>query len=99
MSGQIKGCATRFQEVSPRAPYFHGASHSLNLALSKASSVTEVNCMLAVIKSTGLFFNGSPKRTKHLEKAIEPVNTQRQQDNRDNLPQIRLHKLILLCET
>ena len=98
-SGKIKGCATRFQEVSPRAPYFHCASHSLNLALSKASSVTEVNCKLAVIKSTGLFFNGSPKRTRHLEKATEALNTQRQEDNTDNLPQIRLHKLKLLCET
>ena len=61
MSGKIKGCDTRFQEVSRRAPYFPCASLSLNLALSKASSVTEVNCMLAVIKSTGLFFNGSPE--------------------------------------
>ena len=87
MSGKIKACATRFQEVTPRASYFHCASHSLNLALSKASSVTEANCMLAVIKSTGLLFNGSPKRTRHLEKAIETVNMQRQEENRDNVPQ------------
>ena len=33
MSGKIRGCATRFQEVSSGAPYFHCASHSLNLAL------------------------------------------------------------------
>ena len=79
-----KSSATRFQEVTPRAPYFHCASHSLNLALSKASSVTEANGMLAVIKSTGLLFNGS-----HLEKAIEAVSTQRQEENRDNVPQIR----------
>ena len=30
--------------------------------------------------------------------AIEAVNTQRQEENRDNLPQIRFHKLKLLCE-
>ena len=39
------------------------------------------------------------QRTRHLEKAIEAVNTQRQEDNTDNLPQIRLHKLKLQCET
>ena len=55
--------------------------------------------MLAVVKSTGLFFSGSPKRTRHLEKTIEAVNTQHQEDNRDNLLQIRLHKLTLQCET
>ena len=34
-----------------------------------------------------------------MENAVEAVNTQRQADNIDNLPEIRLHKLKLLCET
>ena len=92
MAGEEKGCATRFQEHAPRAPYLHCASHCLNLALSKACSVSEVCCMLCEIKSAGLFFRGSPKRSRLLEGTIENLNGERRE-------QIPLQKLKLLCET
>ncbi|XP_071821470.1 52 kDa repressor of the inhibitor of the protein kinase-like [Apostichopus japonicus] len=97
MAGKERGCAARFQEVSPRAHYHHCSSHSLNLALSKACSVTEITLMLSAIKSTGLFFEGSPKRSRQLEKAISELNgRRREQGGGDQIP---LQKLKLLCAT
>ncbi|XP_072172497.1 52 kDa repressor of the inhibitor of the protein kinase-like [Diadema setosum] len=99
MAGKEKGCATRFKETSPRAPYIHCANHSLNLALSKACSVSEIHCMMSAIKTTGLFFASSPKRSRQLEKSIQLVNTERREGGQNALPQIPLGKLKLLCET
>ena len=56
MPGKEKGCATCFMKETPRALYLHCASHSLNLALSKACQVPEVHCMLSASQSTGLYF-------------------------------------------
>ena len=56
MTGQPKSYATRFQRHSPRVPYFHCALHNLNLTLSKASSITKIQCMLDVIRSIGMCF-------------------------------------------
>ena len=36
MAGQTNGCSANLQRVVPNASYYHCASHSLNLALSKA---------------------------------------------------------------
>ena len=55
MAGQQRGCATRFQRLAPKAPYFHCASHDLNLALSKACNISDIQCMLNVIKTVGIF--------------------------------------------
>lgn len=70
MSGKQKGCAASFQKMSPRALYCHCANHDLNLALSKACSLPEVHIMLSVIKSVGIFFKYSPKRSRELEKTV-----------------------------
>ena len=50
MSGGHNGCAKLFQDVSPRAIYFHCASHELNLALSHASKVTKIVNMVSALK-------------------------------------------------
>ena len=47
--GSQNGCAKHFQEVSPRAVYFHCASHELNLGLDLlevfAKAATRVRTM------------------------------------------------------
>ena len=70
MSGKQKGCAATFQRIAPRALYCHCASHDLNLALSKACALPEVHTMLCVIKSVGIYFKYSPKRTRQLESSV-----------------------------
>lgn len=46
MAGSQNGCAANFMKYAPKAPYFHCCSHDLNLALSKASTVPEIGCIL-----------------------------------------------------
>lgn len=92
MCGKQKGCASRFQQLSPRALYIHCSSHQLNLALSKACSLPEIHCMLSTIKSVGLFFKYSPKRSRELESSITSLN-----EGRPN--KIKVSKVKLLCET
>lgn len=47
MSGCLNGCQAKFRERVPQAMYYHCASHQLNLVLSKASSVSNIHCMLS----------------------------------------------------
>ena len=62
MAGQQRGCAVRLQWLAPKELYFHCASHHLNLALSKACNISDIQCMLNVIKSVGILFRYSPKK-------------------------------------
>ena len=91
MAGCQNGCAANFMKFASKALYYHCFSHDLNLALSKASSVPEVNCMLATITQVGIFFKYSPKRQRYLEKHIANYNSN---GNDDQLIPIKL-----LCET
>ncbi|XP_078679460.1 52 kDa repressor of the inhibitor of the protein kinase-like [Branchiostoma floridae x Branchiostoma belcheri] len=69
MAGVRNGCAANFKRTAaPRAPYFHCASHDLNLALCKACKVQDIQCMLETLKIVGIFFKYSPKRQRELEK-------------------------------
>ena len=74
MAGCQNGCVKRFQEVSPRALYFHCASHELNLALSHASKVVEIYHKVCTLKSVGIFFKYSPKQQRELEQCIVSVS-------------------------
>ena len=64
MAGQQRGCAVHFQRLAPKAPYFHCASHDLNLALPKACDISDIQCMLNAIKTMGILFS-IPLRTKY----------------------------------
>lgn len=57
MAGQLRGCASRFLKEVPQATYYHCASHQLNLAISKTTKVNEIQSMLSVLTSVGLFYN------------------------------------------
>ena len=74
MADQQKGCVARFQRLAPKAPYFHCASHDLNLVLSKACDISNIQCMLNVIKTVGILFKYSPKKQVLLEECVESFN-------------------------
>ena len=61
MAGRQNGCAKKIQEVSPRALYYHCASHELNLALCHACKVPEIHNLVCLLKSVRFFFKFSPK--------------------------------------
>jgi hypothetical protein len=67
MAGVRNGCAANFQKVAERAPYFHCASHDLNLVLCKSCKQQEIHRLLETLLQLGLFFRNSPKRQRQLE--------------------------------
>ena len=69
MAGQQRACVTRCQRLAPKAPYFHCASHDLNLALSKVCNISGIQCMLNVIKTVGIFLS-IPLRNKYYERNV-----------------------------
>ena len=96
MAGAVKGAAKMFEEKAqnPRAPYFHCASHDLNLALSKSCKVPEVKNMICAMISLGIYFKYSPKRQRALERSIESHN-----DLDETAKPILKSKVKPLCET
>ena len=96
MPDQQRGCATRFQRLAPKVPYFHCASHDLNLALSKACNISDIQCMLNAIKTVGISFKYSPKKQVLLEECVESFNRGALENG---IKTIYLRKVKLLCET
>ncbi|XP_078585777.1 52 kDa repressor of the inhibitor of the protein kinase-like [Branchiostoma floridae x Branchiostoma japonicum] len=96
MAGVVNGCAANFQRVAARAPYFHCASHDLNLALCKACKVPDIHCMIETLKTLGIFFKYSPKRQRELEKTIKTVDEEREAAG---LTALTKKKMKPMCET
>ena len=95
MAGQLRGCASRFLKEVPQATYYHCASHQLNLAISKTTKVNEIQSMLSVLTSVGLFYKYSPKRQRQLEVSLETYNSQLQ----NTTGAIKKSKLKTMCQT
>ena len=76
MAGCQKGAAEKFKEKTgnAHAPYYHCASHDLNLAISKSLTVQDVRNMIDAMQSLGVFFMYSPKRQRVLEAAVANCN-------------------------
>ena len=96
MAGQQRGCAARFQRLAPKAPYFHCASHDLNLALSKACDISDIQCILNVIKTVGILFKYSPRKQVLQEECVEFFNRGAVEYGTKT---IYLRKVKLLCDT
>ena len=96
MAGVRNGCAANFKKTATRAPYFHCASHDLNLALCKACKVPAIHCIMETLKTVGIFFKYSPKRQRELERAIERVNENRRNSG---LKPLNKTKIKPMCET
>lgn len=98
IAGRLRGCQALFQDTYPLAGYYHCASHQLNLAITKSSTLMEVQLAHETIKSVGLFFEYSPKRQRQLEAAIKDENSRRTEaDGQDSA--IPLKKIGVLCDT
>ena len=90
-----KGCAARFQWLAPKAPYFYCASHDLNLALSKACDISDIQYMLNGIKTVGIVFKYSTKKQVLLEECVESFNKGAVENSTKT---IYLRKVKLLCD-
>ena len=97
MAGQQnRNIAARLKRLVPKAPYFHCASHHLNLALSKACDISDIHCMLNVVKTVGILFKYSPKKQVLLEQCVESFNRGPVENGTRT---IYLRKVKLLCNT
>ena len=70
MAAQQRGCAARFQRLASKALYFHCASHDLNLPLSKACDISDIQCILNDIKTVGILFKYSPEKQVLQEECV-----------------------------
>ena len=95
MAGVINVCAANFMKIVSQAQYFYYASHSLNLALSKACKVPGVQNTMSTLQTLSVFFKYSPTRQR-LEQSTEEINIQRK---REGLKEVVVRKVKLLCET
>ena len=93
---QNRNIAARLKRLVPKAPYFHCASHHLNLALSKACDISDIHCMLNVVKTVGILFKYSPKKQVLLEQCVESFNRGAVENGTRT---IYLRKVKLLCNT
>ena len=84
-----------FSGLLPKHP-FHFASHDLNLALSKACDINDIQCMLNVIKTVGILFKYSPKKQVSLDECVESSNRGAVENGTKT---IYLRKAKLLCDT
>ena len=91
MAGVINGCAANFMKIVPEAHCYHFASHGLNLALSQACKVPELQNMMQTL---AVIFKNSPKRQRRLE-----LSTDQRQRKREGLKEVGAGKMKLLCET
>lgn len=72
MSSRFNGVQAVIQNSYPTALYVHCTSHSLNLALSNATSIQCIRNCMGVIENAYNFFN-FPKRQNVLSQKIEEI--------------------------
>lgn len=74
MSGKFNGAQALIKNLQPLAVFTHCASHRLNLSLNATSQVPEFRIMMDNVRKIGVFFKGSPKRTKVMEKLLKAAD-------------------------
>ncbi|XP_049315836.1 zinc finger MYM-type protein 1-like [Bactrocera dorsalis] len=88
MKGNVNGVQAIIREKYPEALYVHCSSHSLNLALCHSCQIQPIRNAIGIIKSIGLFFKSSAKRTNCLTEYIK-----------QNMPETKWRTLTAMCET
>ena len=63
MSGVFNGVQALIREDHPYAVYVHCFSHRLNLVLSGACGIPEIDQTLKIVQDVCTYFSRSPKRT------------------------------------
>ncbi|KAJ8887129.1 hypothetical protein PR048_013344 [Dryococelus australis] len=71
MSGKFTGVQVRITKVQPLAIYNYCANHRLNLAISKACSVTSIRNYIRAISSVSNFFRESEWQIHKLETEVQ----------------------------
>lgn len=84
MSGKFNGVQAIIRQLYPTALYVHCASHSLNLAISDASTVQPIRNCMGLIENAFNFFN-TPKRQTVLTGKVDELNAT---SKRDRLKQL-----------
>lgn len=88
MAGRTNGVQAVVREKYPTALYTHCASHSLNLVLCAACSITDIRNCFGTLKKTSIFFRKSANRSHVLRKMISLM-----------CPESTRQRLLGLCET
>ena len=87
MSERINGVQSHIRQLHPLAVYVHCSSHSLNLAISHACSVTAIRNCMGTIGAVYNFLN-TPKRNDVLKTCVDRVS-----------PSAARSRLIQVCPT
>ena len=88
MAGARSGCMAIIRQKSPKAVYFHCASHRLNLAIVSACSITAIKNVESYIGEIARFFSYSAKRQRLLDSCMVKV-----------FPETKAKKLKDACRT
>lgn len=88
MKGHLSGVQTQIREKYPMATYVHCASHSLNLAISDSSSVTQIRNCMGTVQKLASFFRDSILRSECLGEILK-----------SEMPQLEFSNLLKLCNT
>lgn len=88
MSGQFKGVQAEIGRLYPAAIYVHCAAHTLNLVITRSSTVQAIRNAFGIIGKVCVFINSSAKRVETLRRFIlADDHSQRKQ------------RLVTLCDT
>jgi len=71
MSGQFNGVQSHIRTLYPLAVYVHCCSHSLNLAVSDACTVTPIRNCMGTLGNICTVFASSAKRRDALKQSID----------------------------
>lgn len=71
MAGHITGVQMRIKAKYPKATYVHCSAHRLNLALSKAFSVSEVRNSIGIVKEVCNLLRNNAMVVKQLKENVE----------------------------
>ena len=75
MTGVVNSCAANFMKIVPQRPQARRASHNVNLALSKACRVPEVQNMMSSMQTLAAFLKYSPEGHRRPEQSTEEINS------------------------
>ena len=88
MAGKLNGLSWFMLQSNKLALYTHCQSHRLNFVVSPLTRIIGFRNVMYTIKAISYFFDFSPKRQEHLEKAIK-----------ENLPEVTRKNLSEFCQT
>lgn len=99
MRGEFRGVQARLLEKYPKALYTHCVAHNLNLCLSDATKVRQIQNSTGLMKEVCSYFKCSAKRTKVLNDNIKELTPEKSHTRLQSLCETRWcerHEAVLL---